>query len=128
MKYLLLGAGLQGTAIAHDLLRQAPDTTALCAVDSDADSLERLGARFGDPRLRCCPGYVQEPEAYEIYPYTSGTTRSSKAADAHPVVQYCLPVEAVDYVRDLAKRQARSMSAVIAEGVELVREKHGEGR
>jgi lysine 6-dehydrogenase len=60
MKYLLLGAGLQGTAIAHDLLRQAPDTTALCAVDSDADSLERLGARFGDPRLRCCPGYVQD--------------------------------------------------------------------
>ena len=77
---------------------------------------------------RRCPGYVQEPEAYEIYPYTSGTPRSAKAADAHPVVQYCLPVEAVDYVRDLAKRQARSMSAVIAEGVELVREKHGEGR
>ncbi len=60
MKYLLLGAGLQGTAIAHDLLRHAPDTTALCAVDSDADSLERLTARFGDPRLRCCPGYVQD--------------------------------------------------------------------
>lgn len=60
MKYLLLGAGLQGTAIAHDLLRHATDTTALCAVDSDADSLERLGARFGDPRLRCCPGYVQD--------------------------------------------------------------------
>jgi lysine 6-dehydrogenase len=60
MKYLLLGAGLQGTAIAHDLLRHASDTTTLCAVDSDADSLERLGARFGDPRLRCCPGYVQD--------------------------------------------------------------------
>lgn len=60
MKYLLLGAGLQGTAIAHDLLRHATDTTTLCAVDSDADSLERLGARFGDPRLRCCPGYVQD--------------------------------------------------------------------
>lgn len=60
MKYLLLGAGLQGTAIAHDLLRHAPDTTALCAVDSDADSLEHLGARLADPRLRCCPGYVQD--------------------------------------------------------------------
>jgi lysine 6-dehydrogenase len=60
MKYLLLGAGLQGTAIAHDLLRHASDTATLCAVDSDADSLERLGARFGDPRLRCCPGYVQD--------------------------------------------------------------------
>lgn len=60
MKYLLLGAGLQGTAIAHDLLRHAPDTTGLCAVDSDGDALERLAARFGDPRLRCCPGYVQD--------------------------------------------------------------------
>ena len=60
MKYLLLGAGLQGTAIAHDLLRHAPDTAAVCAVDSDADSLERLASRFGDPRLRCCPGYVQD--------------------------------------------------------------------
>lgn len=65
MKYLLLGAGLQGTAIAHDLLRHAAGTTAVVAVDSDGDSLERLAARLGDsgrsdPRLRCCPGYVQD--------------------------------------------------------------------
>ena len=67
---------------------------------------------------RRCPGYVKNPEEYEIYPYTSGTPRSAKAADAHPVVTYCLPAADVDYVRELARRQARSMSAVIAEGVE----------
>lgn len=61
MRYLLLGAGLQGTAIAHDLLLHAEGTTALVVVDSDADALERLAARFGDPRLRACPGYVQDP-------------------------------------------------------------------
>lgn len=60
MKYLLLGAGLQGTAIAHDLLLHAGDTTALVAVDTDSDALERLSARFRDPRLRTCPGYVQD--------------------------------------------------------------------
>ena len=60
MKYLLLGAGLQGTAIAHDLLRHAEGTTGLVAVDSDADSLERLAARFGDARFRVAPGYVQD--------------------------------------------------------------------
>lgn len=60
MKYLLLGAGLQGTAIAHDLLRHAGDTTSLVAVDADGDALERLAVRFGDPRLRTRPGYVQD--------------------------------------------------------------------
>ena len=60
MKYLLLGAGLQGAAIAHDLLRHAEGTTGLVAVDSDADSLERLAARFGDARFRVAPGYVQD--------------------------------------------------------------------
>ena len=60
MKYLLLGAGLQGTAIAHDLLRHAEGTTGLVAVASDADSLERLAARFGDARFRVAPGYVQD--------------------------------------------------------------------
>lgn len=52
MKYLLLGAGLQGTAIAWDLLRQAHDTVALAVVDRDPAALERLRARLGDdPRL-----------------------------------------------------------------------------
>lgn len=60
MKYLLLGAGLQGTAIAHDLLRHAEGTTALVAVDSDGDGLERLASRCADPRLRIAHGYVQD--------------------------------------------------------------------
>lgn len=60
MKYLLLGAGLQGTAIAHDLLRHAEGTNAVVAVDSDGDALERLAARCADPRLRQAPGYVQD--------------------------------------------------------------------
>lgn len=60
MKYLLLGSGLQGTAIAHDLLRHAEGTTAVVAVDSDGDALERLAARCADPRLRVAPGYVQD--------------------------------------------------------------------
>lgn len=60
MKYLLLGAGLQGTAIAHDLLRHAEGTTGVVAVDSDGDALERLAARCADPRLRAAPGYVQD--------------------------------------------------------------------
>ena len=46
MKYLLLGAGLQGAAIAFDLLKQAVDTTALTVVDGDGDSLERLAERL----------------------------------------------------------------------------------
>lgn len=60
MNYLLLGAGLQGTAIAHDLLRHAEGTTALVAVDSDGDALERLAGRLADPRLRPIHGYVQD--------------------------------------------------------------------
>ncbi len=60
MRYLLLGAGLQGTAIAHDLLRHAEGTTALVAVDSDGDALERLAARVADARLRIAHGYVQD--------------------------------------------------------------------
>ena len=46
MNYLLLGAGLQGTAIAHDLLNQAPGTTGLAIVDADADA---LASRRGVP-------------------------------------------------------------------------------
>ncbi|HOX25388.1 MAG TPA: saccharopine dehydrogenase C-terminal domain-containing protein [Candidatus Krumholzibacteria bacterium] len=52
MRYLLLGAGLQGTAIAWDLLRQVDDTASLAVVDRDPGALARLRARFGDdPRL-----------------------------------------------------------------------------
>jgi lysine 6-dehydrogenase len=52
MRYLLLGAGRQGTAIAHDLLRNVSDTAKLTVVDRDAALLARLGQRLaGDPRL-----------------------------------------------------------------------------
>ncbi|MCP4572234.1 MAG: hypothetical protein GY838_07755 [bacterium] len=60
MKYLLLGAGLQGTAIAHDLLHHAPDTSALHVMDRDADALERMQARFNDPRLAVTAGDVTD--------------------------------------------------------------------
>jgi lysine 6-dehydrogenase len=52
LRYLLLGAGLQGTAIAHDLLNNVTDTTALVAADRDQAVLDTLAARIDDPRLR----------------------------------------------------------------------------
>jgi lysine 6-dehydrogenase len=56
MRYLLLGAGLQGTAIAHDLLNTAEGTTGLTVVDGNSASLETLAGRFADDRLKtvCC--------------------------------------------------------------------------
>ncbi len=51
MKYLLLGAGLQGTAIAHDLLHQAEGTTRLTVVDGNQNALDKMNARFKDNRL-----------------------------------------------------------------------------
>ncbi len=61
MKYLLLGAGLQGTAIAWDLLRQVDDTTGLVVVDRDHASLDRLAARFGtEERLTTVAGDVSD--------------------------------------------------------------------
>ena len=52
MNYLLLGAGLQGTAIAWDLLRQVDDTRTLTVVDRDPAALTRLKGRLGeDSRL-----------------------------------------------------------------------------
>lgn len=51
MKYLLLGAGLQGTAIAHDLLHHAEGTGGLVVVDRDRAPLDALAARLDDPRL-----------------------------------------------------------------------------
>ncbi len=61
MKYLLLGAGLQGTAIAFDLLRQADDTTLLTVCDADPGALARLRARLPDDRLRIAAGDVGDP-------------------------------------------------------------------
>jgi len=64
MNYLLLGAGLQGTAIAFDLLRHAAGTTCLTVVDRDAASLERLRARLeSDPRLATMIGDVTDSRA-----------------------------------------------------------------
>lgn len=64
MKYLLLGSGLQGTAIAFDLLRQAAGTTRLTVLDRDADALARLRERLGDdPRLVTAPGDVADAAA-----------------------------------------------------------------
>ncbi len=62
MKYLLLGAGLQGTAIAHDLLKQAEGTSGLTVVDGNADSLEKLATRLNDPRLVTVCGDVRDGE------------------------------------------------------------------
>ena len=62
MNYLLLGAGLQGTAIAWDLLRQVEDTAALVVVDRDPAALQRLGDFLDhDPRLSLNQGDVSDP-------------------------------------------------------------------
>ena len=60
MKYLLLGAGLQGTAIAFDLLKTAPGTTGLTVVDADQGTLEQFAARFRDDRLTTVCGDVTD--------------------------------------------------------------------
>ncbi len=60
MRYLLLGAGLQGTAIAFDLLEHTPDTAELTVVDISEQALGRLGSRFNDQRLRCVRGDVAD--------------------------------------------------------------------
>ncbi len=62
MKYLLLGAGLQGTAIAWDLLRNAPDTAALVVCDGNAGALDALASRLDDDRLRTVRGDVTDGE------------------------------------------------------------------
>ena len=62
MKYLLLGAGLQGTAIAHDLLKQAQGTTGLTVMDGNTESLAKLASRFDDSRLQTVCGDVRDAE------------------------------------------------------------------
>ncbi len=62
MKYLLLGAGLQGTAIAHDLLNQAEGTAGLTVMDGNTESLEKLAARLNDPRLQTVCGDVRDAD------------------------------------------------------------------
>jgi len=62
VKYLLLGAGLQGRAIAWDLLRHAPDTTALTVVDGNRQALADLESFLADERLRTVEGDVRDQE------------------------------------------------------------------
>jgi lysine 6-dehydrogenase len=64
MDYLLLGAGLQGTAIAFDLLRQVDDTRRLTVVDRDEAALAALRTRLGaDARLVCARHDVTDAAA-----------------------------------------------------------------
>ena len=63
MKYLLLGAGLQGTAIAHDLLHLAAGTTRVVVVDRDETNLAALRARCDDPRLTLHAADVTDEDA-----------------------------------------------------------------
>ena len=63
MKYLLLGAGPQGTAIAYDLLFQAPDTDQLVVVDADQAHLSALSERLKDDRLKTLGADVRDADA-----------------------------------------------------------------
>jgi len=51
VEYLLLGAGLRGTAIAFDLLHHAPGTKKLVIVDADQIGLTTLADRLNDNRV-----------------------------------------------------------------------------
>ncbi len=62
MRYLLLGAGLQGRAIAHDLLRHAEGTTALHLFDRSADAVDGLIAWLDDPRVVATCGDVTDAD------------------------------------------------------------------
>jgi len=60
VKYLLLGAGLQGTAIAFDLLTQAEGTSELMIFDANDEALAALTARLADPRVQTTCGDVRD--------------------------------------------------------------------
>ncbi|MDO9693643.1 MAG: saccharopine dehydrogenase C-terminal domain-containing protein [Candidatus Latescibacteria bacterium] len=60
MRHLLLGAGLQGRAIAWDLLRHAEGVTDLTVVDQDREALVALAGWLDDPRLRTVAGDVTD--------------------------------------------------------------------
>ena len=62
MHYLLLGAGLQGAAIAHDLIHNVDDTVALTLFDRDPAALDGLAGRLDDPRVRTVAGDVSDPD------------------------------------------------------------------
>jgi lysine 6-dehydrogenase len=62
LRYLLLGAGLQGTAIAFDLLRHAPGTEKVVVVDADQTSLWDLAERLQDGRLETVCADVRDQD------------------------------------------------------------------
>jgi len=63
LKYLLLGAGLQGTAIAFDLLHHAPGTEKVVIVDADQGNLTTLSDRLDDDRVTTVCADVREAVA-----------------------------------------------------------------
>ena len=63
LNYLLLGAGLQGTAIAFDLLHQAPGTDQLVVVDASRANLVALEKRLADDRLKTVCADVRDAGA-----------------------------------------------------------------
>jgi len=63
LNYLLLGAGLQGTAIAFDLLHHAPGTKKLVVVDAGQASLAVLEDRLGDDRVTTVCADVRDASA-----------------------------------------------------------------
>lgn len=77
MEYLLLGAGLQGTAIAFDLLHHAPQTARLVIVDADQDSLTTLADRLDDPRVSPVCADVRDATALAPLMETADVTISA---------------------------------------------------
>jgi len=62
MRYLLLGSGLQGTAIAWDLLFNSEGTTQVTACDKNIDSLNALSEKIDDSRLQILQADVSDKE------------------------------------------------------------------
>ena len=60
MKYLVFGAGLQGTAIAFDILTRNDAVSGLTVFDANENALAALAARLDDPRVRTVCGDVRD--------------------------------------------------------------------
>lgn len=93
MKFLLLGAGLQGAAITHDLLRLTEGTTWLTVVDGNAQALQALAERWPDERLRTVQADVRDENALAPLMREADTTISAvnywyNAALADRAVRY----------------------------------------
>jgi lysine 6-dehydrogenase len=63
MNFLLLGSGMQGRAIAWDLLHRNQDTNSLVIVDRQAPALADLAAWLDDPRVRTVQADVTDAAA-----------------------------------------------------------------